>query len=184
METPEANTVTRPQETVADAAFYDRIIYDSEGKFNYFIPELSKEVHISYKEFTKALKEKSKVTSPIIPVGNRILIATYFTDSALSVNLPEKDNKSISPVSHSVVVAVSDDLETNIKVGDVIIIDPNAAPIRMYTSDILDRRNVQTITNKMKNRDYENLIHGINRIPFRILLLVSSFDVIAVRNDT
>ena len=184
METPGITTATKPLETLADAAFYDRIIYDSEGKFNYFLPELSKEAHISHKEFAKVLKEIGKVTSPIVPINNRILVATYFTDSALSVNTPEKENKSISPVAHSIIVAISEDTETKLKVGDVIVLDPNASTTRLYTSDILDRRNVQSITNKMKNRDYENLMHGINRIPFRILLLVSTFDVIAVRNDT
>lgn len=125
---------------------------------------------------------KGKIIDTLIkPIKSNILLAIYLKDSTLTLNAPEKENKNFSNNVYAIVVAKADDV-TDVEVGDVIIYEPSGGT-RIPTKDIMDRKEINIALTGIKNRKYEELISGANRVNLRMFVLIKQHDITGIRYD-
>jgi len=167
-------------EKFADANFYLEAAIRSKENLKPIITGIPLEDQINAFILASAIKSNPIKTS-LEPIKGSLLLAAYYTDSTLTLSVEEKDNKNFSAELNCVVVAKAKDVE-DVELGDMVIYEPSAG-LRVQTKDIMDRKQIRLALVGIKNRDFETLISGANRVNLRMFLIVKQHEIICIRHD-
>lgn len=122
----------------------------------------------------------------IKPVGNQILIAGYFGDKILTLNVPTKDNKDNFEDNLKTIVLAVGSKVSEVTPGDIISYEPGAG-IRLKVEDFMDRELHSKLFKSLKNDAIESIIDRgafkINRVMLRVFFLIREHEVLAIRYD-
>lgn len=167
-------------EKFADANFYLEAAIRTKENLKSIITGIPLEDQITALDLANAIKS-NPIKTAFEPIRGNILLAVYYTDSTLTLNVEEKDNKNFSPELDCVVVAKAKDVE-DVELGDIVIYEPSAG-LRIQSKDIMDRKQIRLALTGIKNRDYETLISGANRVNLRMFVIVKQHEIICIRHD-
>lgn len=164
-----------------DSSFYFTVATRSKVALKPFVTDIPMEHQLTAVKLSNAIKGNAKFSTLLQPTNNNVLLAIYYSDSTLTLNVDEKTNQNFSPDLDAIIVASGPDT-VGINVGDLVVYETSAGT-RIPTKDIMDRKEIRLALTGLKNIEFENMIAGASRINLRMFVLVKQHDIICIRHD-